>query len=302
MMPEDDWTVVTATDKKRVMRRSGRDRERSSVYPSLNGTNSASDIQITIGQSTLLSYNDPSGDDILCKCIYNCMDFILKSDLWTSLFLSIQQWVITIGSGEDIQVGKLVAYGIGNFSNTAIKYYSASLWQLALAFCLQKTVNGGKNLFVNVDFFDPCTTELERRFLQDRFGVKVLPTNDRGNYNVLTTVTIFLMPHCPSQLYENVVWSNYYNLHRIVFLGNSLRNLAERRSPSPLLCLHSLLPTLYESSLAGSRSDYKKAEGIGNFVGAWNDTYFSYFNIQNHSQTSRPYDCFNSNNLDMELL
>jgi hypothetical protein len=294
-MLEDEWTVVTSKDKKRVTRRNGRQN-------AFNGTNNASSTQSALEKPSLLSNNNPSGGDILCKCIHHCMSIILKSDLWTNLNTSLHQCLVTNGNGIRTPVGKLVAYGIGNFSNTAIKYYSAPLWQLALAICLQKQVNTIESDVVNFDFFDPVTTESERLFLKERFAVNVLPTNNRGDYNVLSTITIFLMPHCPSQLYENVVWSNYYNLQQIVFIGNSLRNLAETPSPNHRLCLQSLLPILCESAMTASKPDYKKASEIGNFVGAWNDTYISIFNITKHTELSRPYESLNLNAIDLELL
>lgn len=274
------------------MRRSGvRQRQDRSSAARSNGT--------IMQQASLLTDGLTYNDNVLCKCIDDCVDFIAKSYLFTNLCTSLQRWMDS--SGIEMRVGQLVAYGIGNFSNTKATYHSASLWQLALALCIQKKAQIFNDFVIKIDFFDPCTTEDERRFLQERYDVHVIPANDQGNYVADSIETIFLMPHCPAQLYENVVWSNYYNLQRIVVIGNSLHNLATRPSPNKLLCLQTLLPNLLESPLIGSPSDYKKATSCGNFIGAWNDTYVSFFDAQ-HGTLSRPYDHFNSKSVDMELL
>ena len=296
-MVEDGWTTVTAKDKKRVMRRSGvrQRQEKSSASAEQQKSHG------TIMQSSLLMDGLIYSDKVLCKCIDDCMGAIVKSDLFTNLCSSLQDWVDN--TATNTRVGQVVAYGIGNFSNTRATYHSASLWQLALALCIQKNVQIFNKFVIKFDFFDPCTTDDECKFLQERFDVNVMPTNDQGNYIVDDSVdTIFLMPHCPAQLYENVVWSNYFNLQRFVLIGNSLQNLATRPSPNELVCLQTLLPNLKETPLIGSPADYKMTASYGNFVGAWNDTYISYFDVHRAAIASRPYDQFNSKSADLELM
>lgn len=286
-MLEDDWTTVSAKDKKRVMRRSKI--RRSHDIPSTSAL-----------QSSLLTTGSTYDADVLCKCIDNCMGIIVASDLFANLCSLLKNWMDN--TGLVVSVSKLVVYGIGNFSYTKATYHSASLWQLALALCLQKKVKAFSDFAIKIDFFDPCTTVEERRFLQEQFDIHVMPINDKGHYLADSTDALFFMPHCPAQLYENVVWSNYNNLQRIVLIGNSLQNLAARSSAVELVCLRTLIPNLKELPLIGSPSDYKIAAPIGNFLGAWNDTYLSYFDVQHQAIVSRPYDNFNSNNADLELL
>ena len=287
-MLEDGWTTVSAKDKKRVARR-------SKVRRSDDGPSTS-----VLHQSSLLTVGLTYDGNTLRKCIDDCMSAIAKTDLFANLLLLLKKWIDN--SRLAIRIGRLVAYGIGNFSCTKVTYHSASLWQLALALCVQKEVKAFTDFAIEIDFFDPCTTDDERRFLREQFEIYVLPSNDKGHYVAATMDTIFLMPHCPAQLYENVVWSNYHNLQQIVLIGNSLPNLAARSSAVELLCLRTLIPNLKETPLIGSPSDYKIAAPIGNFLGAWNDTYLSYFDIQTQAILSRPYDNFNSNNADLELL
>jgi SRR1 len=285
-MLEDGWTTVSAKDKKRVMRRSKIQRSHD-VTPT------------SVHQSSLLNSGYTYDGNALCKCIDACMGFIVKTDLFANLCSLLKNWMDNTELA--VRVGKLVVYGVGNFSYTKVTYHSASLWQLALALCVKKKVKAFSDFTIKIDFFDPCTTDDERRFLQEQFEIHVMPINDKGHFVADSVDTIFFMPHCPAQLYENVVWSNYHNLRRIVLIGNSLHNLATRPS-AELLCLRTLIPNLKETPLIGSPSDYKAAAPIGNFLGAWNDTYLTYFDVQKQAILSRPYDIFNSNNADLELL
>lgn len=296
-MLDDGWTTVTAKDKKRVMRRSVV--RRNPNVPSTSTPQGSKGVA-AMQESSILSDGLRSSSEVLSKSIDECMGIIVKSDLFANLCSLLNSWMES--TGTSVRVGKLVAYGIGNFSYTKATYHSASLWQLALALCIQKKVAAFKDFTVKIDYFDPCTTEEERRFLIERFDVHVMPINNQGKYIADSIDTIFLMPHCPAQLYENVVWSNYHNLQRILLIGNSLQNLAARPSPNELLCLRALLPNLTEMPLMGSPSDYKMAAPCGNFIGAWNDTYVSYFLVRGQAVVSRPYDHFNSKSVDMELM
>jgi SRR1 len=293
-MSGNDWIVVGPNNKKRVMRKTGARRLASS---------SAS---MSLDQSSVLAENDPRGKEALHRCVENCNAILLKSDLLKGLYTSVQEWSKLRGRSGHIR--KIVAYGIGNFSKTNPRYSSASLWQLSLALCLRNLLSVNEGSSVIIDFYDPCTTIAEATFLLESFKVNVLTMNDRGNHPTGNVSTLFFMPHCPAQLYENVVWSNFFKLSQIIFLGNSLRSLAERQQESGLLCLRQLLPTLHETPLVKSAADYEEACLLGNFVGAWNDTYVSFYHTHGErgdvceSKLHRPYESFNSNSIDAELL
>jgi SRR1 len=289
-MSGNDWIVVTANDKKRVMRKTrGRYRPQSSASG-------------TLSQASVLAEINPCGREALLECVENCNAILLKSDLLKGLFHSVQEWSKLYGRSGCVE--KIVAYGIGNFSKTKPLYSSASLWQLSLALCLRKLLNRNECSAAFIDFYDPCTTTAEETFLRDCCKVNVLRTNDQGDHSTRNIETLFFMPHCPSQLYENVVWSNFFNLPKIIFVGNSLRSLAELRKEYGFLCLQKLLPCLHETPLVKSTADYEEACTFGNFVGAWNDTYISYYNTTDfcESEFRRPYESFNSDLSDAELL
>jgi hypothetical protein len=117
------------------------------------------------------------------------------------------------------------------------------------------------------------------------------------------------MPHCPSRLYENVLWANWESLvepSAILIVGNSLHALADTLSGSrpDCPCIRALLPWLQEIELTMTKKDVDEA--TGNLEGAFNDTYLSYFVVpkeeKEHWVDRRPYDTMLENKDDPELL
>jgi len=101
-------------------------------------------------------------------------------------------------------VKEIVCYGIGNFSQrcwlSTSTNYSAPLWQLALALELQqqlqrqqqvavssKLEQQSSSCCVNIIYFEPLITELERQILENEYGITVLSQNERGMREATTT-------------------------------------------------------------------------------------------------------------------
>lgn len=213
-----------------------------------------------------------------------------------------------------------------------------------------------QDIIISMTYYDPCMTTFEKEFLHQKFDFcNILENNERGNHRIIsddvanTTTTgstqknqrqkniiLFFMPHCPAQLYENVIWShwdhivapeptcvnddtktttnikrdNMYGNNIIVIIGNSLREIAERKCSEvnkPKQCLQLLLPWLQQIPLRTSKDDKKTFPG--NIVGAFNDTYLSYWNTWNTSSQNelihelrRPSKNLDDDVNDMELL
>jgi hypothetical protein len=138
---------------------------------------------------------------------------------------------------------EIICYGIGNFlpSSTALegeslslpRYPSAPMLQLALALVIRRHLakhnssndlddkNDGDNNATNMHskhqdlvqmlFFEPLMTDLERTILNDVLHVDVIDTNERGKRQAASSDgrTLFYMPHCPMRLYSNVLWANW---------------------------------------------------------------------------------------------
>jgi SRR1 len=291
---EEKWITVLASDKKRVMRKSG---VRRKLPPASTGS--------PIAQS-----DDCINDsDILWGGLQDCVNYLVNRTQLLGELLDIVDVAFEVGSTSSDGYGEgegaaaadddddcelrtygcsqrqIMAFGIGNFSKTATTYYSASLWQLAITVCLKRHLAGKVGASgesdvhdVCVSFYDPCSTKEEQSFLIDRLGFRILATNNKGNFPIGKVTTIFFMPHCPAQLYENVIWSNFEPDHRAVVIGNSLSHLATLPSSSHskvLPCIQSLLPWLNETSINVCKSDWKGAPG--NLHGALNDTYVGYY-------------------------
>lgn len=294
---EEEWTVVTASDKKRVMRKPGRRRK----LPPPSTAIHADAVAISISDS-----------DTINACLQDCIEYIVKTDLWKMLVETLDQVHATACCRTDetrTRIRQIVAYGIGNFFQTGTTYYSAPLWQLALVVCLRTHLTGDDDDNpVSLVYFDPCSSADEETFIAERLDGLALTVNDRGNHPV-NQKTLFFMPHCPAQLYEHVVWSNYdavvssLSEHKVMFVGNSLRRLAESTDRRILPCLQALLPCLHESELIASATDCKDAPG--NLVGAVNDTFVSYY-CRNSSDADdlpqRPYQSLEQDDTDPELL
>ena len=294
----EEWTVVTAFDKKRVMRKSGVRRSRRTAVAS----------GMTVTATTI------TDSDTLYACLQHCQEYVVKTNLWAMLVEALD-YIAGLSPAECApSCYQIVAYGIGNFSQSGSTYYSAALWQLALAVCLQThfptTSHGDYSQAqpCTLVFFDPCSTDFEKLFLSQRLvHCQLLTVNDRGQYPVQTNVrTLFFMPHCPAQLYENVVACNFDALHEnILVLGNSLRGLAERRCADGTqlqlyACLNALQPYLHETQLQASSTECHQAPG--NLEGAVNDTYLCWFRKDDtHDWPPRP-DAMLNDAVDPELL
>jgi hypothetical protein len=281
----EGWTMVSPLDKKRVMRKRGKRIQRHRDHlTSTPATTAISTMGIAI-----------TSIQTLRECVQTCLSYLEKTQVWKN--------ILSLVLSEEIQ--QIICYGIGNFSHTSTTYFSASLWQLTCIKKLQQQIlhdqkDGMKD--VSILYHDPCTLDIEKEYLEINLPGYQWIDNDRGNRQI-DVATLFFMPHCPSRMYENVIFANWDNLPNVVVLGNSLRTLADdyqvRTVDSP--CLRTLLPFLKETRVEATRQDTDSAPG--NLIGAFNDTYISRCNaIENTDVPKRPYETILDNENDAELL
>ncbi|GAX12151.1 hypothetical protein FisN_1Hh076 [Fistulifera solaris] len=248
---DTEWKMISRNDKKRVMRRRGR--------PSLTG-NKAQEHQ-SLNQTS----QHVEDSDLLRSYIETCQE---------SLSILLEQIMALVD--DDMTIQEIVCYGIGNFSRTSGHYFSASFWQLALVLRLRSTFN------VPLLYYDPCTTQFETEFLE-QMGVQVISRDEKG---VRTSAhTLFFMPHCPSGLYENVLWSNWRHLKSIFIFGNSLKSYSEGlQFDGP--CITAIQPWLREDVIRWSNMN-----ASGDVEGAFNDTFLSQIKSgEKDDFPERPYD------------
>ena len=117
---------------------------------------------------------------------------------------------------------EIVVLGLGHFTES----YGALL-QLAFSLLLVRTlrntsVSKSNSLSsCNVSLYDPVLSAEEVRLCTNVFDVRVPSDNSMGKIKGKEkTRTIFYMPHCPYQLYCNVLWANWFNLDSIYIIGN----------------------------------------------------------------------------------
>jgi len=113
----------------------------------------------------------------------------------------------------DRELLEIVCYGVGTFAREESR--SARV-QLALALLLREACAHELPL----SFFDPACGEHEAEALA-ALGVRQLDSNDQG-LRCVQGPTLLFMPHCPLQLYSNLLWANWGpRLADLVILGNT---------------------------------------------------------------------------------
>ena len=76
--------------------------------------------------------------------------------------------------------------------------------------------------------FDPVLSLSEKKILRE-FKFNTSEENLEGCYLVnsvsKSNLTVFYLPHCPKQLLNNILWTNWDRLDRILILGNSISGI-----------------------------------------------------------------------------
>ena len=165
------------------------------------------------------------------------------------------------------------------------------MWQLAAALLIRDVLeqqwSDGTNeqdssRISNIDvyYYDPCMTEDEGKVLKI-VQIATIPNNERGKRTVDES-TFFYMPHCPMNLYTNVLSSNWEHLvDRVAIFGNNLSSYANRleEKPSPgVNLLNILLPYLQQHVVAMTKSDIRDMPGY--FENAFNDSCITFFHTK----------------------
>lgn len=144
-------------------------------------------------------------------------------------------------------IDSIVCLGVGNFASQ----YSARC-QLALAMLLREDLlaqrseptekhaepldRGEEKSRGVLHLFDPMFDALEQRFLELDERCYLRPRNEEGRVRVHPPGRrcLFLLPHCPRQLYSNILEANWgpIELPNVLVLGNSFGALADALDPS----------------------------------------------------------------------
>ena len=126
------------------------------------------------------------------------------------------------------QYQNFLCLGLGNFAQSP-----NSSSQVSAKFQLLLLKAFASKRFKTVQVFDPILTSSEKNILR-RLNIEPLNSNQEGHYCFEQSKTVFFLPHCPKQLLNNLIWSNWSNLDFVLIIGNSIRNLVLNLSKKQL--------------------------------------------------------------------
>lgn len=123
-------------------------------------------------------------------------------------------------------VVEIVCFGLGHISECNIPKY-----QLGFLLCLKELCKPDKVLA-----HDPIFYKGECDILKS-LGIEVISENNEGSYVISNKgFTIVYLPHCPKQLTNNFLWSNWsLNLSNCILICNSFTSLIENQPARVLI-------------------------------------------------------------------
>ncbi|XP_034829063.1 SRR1-like protein [Maniola hyperantus] len=139
---------------------------------------------------------------------------------------------------------EIVCFGLGHIGECNVSRY-----QLAFLLCLKNCFKPQK-----VSVHDPIfyTDECE---LIKKFNLTLIEENTEGTYIITNKgISLVYLPHCPKQLTNNFLWSNWgLNLENCILLGNSFTSIIDSNSDRILAetvpFINRIHPITYEVSL-----------------------------------------------------
>lgn len=159
--------------------------------------------------------------------ISNYKQELLGSHVWDQIKVLLD---------KDGDYSAIVCYGLG--SMTTGYCTQSSRYQLALLLAIIDYV------CLPCRIYDPVFTGPDLALL-DHFHVETLKTNDNGK-NRISEKTLFFMPRCPFELFNNLLWANWRCLQHLVLLGNDLSMLEDQMTKKEfverLRFIHRALP------------------------------------------------------------
>jgi hypothetical protein len=116
-----------------------------------------------------------------------------------------------------------VCYGIGRISE-----FKHVEYQLALLVLVLRRNALGCFKSQQFEFYDPIMNAVEIKAME-YFGGRKIAKNEQGKRRIVQP-TLFYMPHCVKELYNNVLWANWplENIRNVFIIGNSLNEYLEK--------------------------------------------------------------------------
>ncbi|XP_015165816.1 protein SENSITIVITY TO RED LIGHT REDUCED 1-like isoform X3 [Solanum tuberosum] len=174
---------------------------------------------------------NPERESKLMQKIQTCIRKLESSSFWLKFLDQLQtpeifdRFLKAVGSEGKMQ---MVIYGIGS-----IESYEPPRLQLSLAILMKRMFSW----IGEVEVFDPVISLAESRVLT-ALGCSVLTVNEQGRRQALRP-TMFFMPHCDAELYENLLEANWRHdlLSNMTLFGNSFEAYEQHVSECKILRL-----------------------------------------------------------------
>ncbi|KAL3353550.1 hypothetical protein AABB24_018330 [Solanum stoloniferum] len=174
---------------------------------------------------------NPERESKLMQKIQTCIRKLESSSFWLKFLDQLQtpeifdRFLKAVGSEGKMQ---MVIYGIGS-----IESYEPPRLQLSLAILMKRMFSW----IGEVEVFDPVISLAESRVLT-ALGCSVLTVNEQGRRQALRP-TMFFMPHCDAELYENLLEANWRHdlLSNMTLFGNSFEAYEQHVSECKILKL-----------------------------------------------------------------
>lgn len=134
----------------------------------------------------------------------------------------------------DKQISNIVCFGIGSISSSKISQY-----QLALLLKL------GDNFECSIEVFDPIFNNSDKAILSE-LKLVLLSENCEGKRTQNSNeVTLFFLPHCPRELSNNLLYSNWdpFLLQNCIIYANSFEKVRINTPRRFLTNYHYILQT-----------------------------------------------------------
>ncbi|KAH0714545.1 hypothetical protein KY284_007450 [Solanum tuberosum] len=174
---------------------------------------------------------NPERESKLMQKIQTCIRKLESSSFWLKFLDQLQtpeifdRFLKAVGSEGKMQ---MVIYGIGS-----IESYEPPRLQLSLAILMKRMFSW----IGEVEVFDPVISLAESKVLT-ALGCSVLTVNEQGRRQALRP-TMFFMPHCDAELYENLLEANWRHdlLSNMTLFGNSFEAYEQHVSECKILRL-----------------------------------------------------------------
>ncbi|XP_050296918.1 SRR1-like protein [Anthonomus grandis grandis] len=173
------------------------------------------------GLNQLLEIIDESFNlDLNIRRIKEAKEELHSADLYQSVTALLKEG---IGHLNNPKISKIISLGLGRIHDSTIARY-----QFALLLCLRDLTDA------DIVASDPVFNKHDISILE-YFDVVVDKNNQEGKYCVKEEVVLFYLPHCPKQLTNNLLWSNWgLHLSNCIIICNSINKIVEDNTKKDL--------------------------------------------------------------------